>query len=45
LGIGRPFTESELDSYLTQTAGEKPMSASSVKSNLKKRIAQRLSEK
>jgi hypothetical protein len=40
LGIGRPFTEQELTSYLTRTSGGEPKTASAVKRSLKKRIAE-----
>jgi len=40
LGIGRPFTEQELTSYLTRTAGGEPKTASAVKRSLKKRMAE-----
>jgi ribosomal protein S6E (S10) len=38
-GIGRAFTDNELEEYLLRTSGGKPKPAAKVKSDLKKRLA------
>ena len=41
LGIGRKFTDDELEEYLQRTAGGKIKSAGKVKAQLKKRLAKK----
>jgi len=45
LGIGRKFTNDELDEYLERTSGGKPKSAEKVKKDLKSRLKNKLSVK
>jgi len=45
LGIGRKFTDDEMEEYLEKTSGGKPMPAEKVKARLKKRLAGKVSSK
>ncbi len=45
LGIGRKFTDDELEEYLARTSGGKPVSAEKVKARLKKRLSGKSSSK
>ena len=45
LGIGRKFTDNELDEYLQRKSGGKPKDAAKVKRDLKNRIAKKVALK
>jgi hypothetical protein len=45
LGIGRKFTDEELNEYLERKSGSKPKDAAKVKKDLKSRFAKKLALK